>query len=65
MTDRKIGENVEVLDPSSLPEEPIFPNRFAVGSIGGAVGLLAGVVVLVTRRPRGPSMAEAIPAPAV
>jgi hypothetical protein len=65
MLDHKLGENVEVLDPSSLPQEPIFPNRVAVGALGGAAGLIAGVMMLVLRRPRGPSMAEAVPAPAV
>lgn len=39
----RAGSNLEVLDPASLPETPVFPNRLAIGGLGLPVGLLAGV----------------------
>jgi hypothetical protein len=39
----RVGSNLEVLDPASLPELPVFPNREAIGVFGVPLGLLAGV----------------------
>jgi succinoglycan biosynthesis transport protein ExoP len=49
--EHKAGENLEVLDPASLPEEPVAPNRAAIAGAGLALGILAGTVALL-RRPR-------------
>jgi hypothetical protein len=34
MAENKIGENLEVLEPASLPETPDSPNRPAVAAVG-------------------------------
>jgi uncharacterized protein involved in exopolysaccharide biosynthesis len=56
MADHKIGDNLEVLDPASLPQSPVWPNRFVISVAGLGGGLLIGVVALYLRRPRGPLM---------
>ena len=43
LEERKAGENLEVLDPASLPEQPAEPNRLMLASIGTGIGLLAGI----------------------
>ncbi len=43
--DGKVGPKVEVLDPATLPETPVFPNRLTIGAMGLPLGLLAGVFV--------------------
>lgn len=44
------GETLEVLDPPSLPEKPVSPNRLAFMACGLAAGLLIGVLAAVLRR---------------
>jgi uncharacterized protein involved in exopolysaccharide biosynthesis len=39
--EHKAGMNLEVLDPASLPELPVWPNRGAIALLGVAAGLLA------------------------
>ena len=43
LEERKAGENLEVLDPASLPEQPSEPNRLLLASVGTGLGLLAGI----------------------
>jgi capsular polysaccharide biosynthesis protein len=43
--DRKAGENLEVLDPASLPEQPAEPNRLLIAAAGLGLGLGLGVVM--------------------
>lgn len=43
LEERKAGENLEVLDPASLPEQPAEPNRLLVASIGTGLGLMLGI----------------------
>jgi hypothetical protein len=47
--ERKAGANFEVLDPASLPESPVFPNRLVIAGLGAPVGLLAGIFELRRR----------------
>jgi LPS O-antigen subunit length determinant protein (WzzB/FepE family) len=49
--ERKLGTNLEVLDPASLPQAPISPNRTVVSGIGVAFGLMIGALS-VRWRPR-------------
>lgn len=42
---RKAGENLEVLDPPSLPEKPTRPNRPIYIGAGAALALVLGLVV--------------------
>jgi LPS O-antigen subunit length determinant protein (WzzB/FepE family) len=44
--EHKVGMNLEVLDPASLPEKPIAPNRLLIAAIGLASGLLLGILTL-------------------
>jgi succinoglycan biosynthesis transport protein ExoP len=39
---RKAGEQLEVLDPPSLPEQPAKPNRYLVVGAGAAIALVVG-----------------------
>jgi succinoglycan biosynthesis transport protein ExoP len=39
---RKAGENLDVLDPPSLPEQPAKPNRYAWVGGGAAISLVIG-----------------------
>lgn len=40
---RKAGENLEVLDPPSLPEQPAKPNRYLVVGAGAAISFVLGL----------------------
>jgi hypothetical protein len=51
----KAGPNLEVLDPATLPETPVFPHRLAIGALGVPVGLLAGVYLQRRRRTAQPA----------
>ncbi len=42
---RQQGEQFRVLDPATLPQKPIQPNRFAILMIGWAIGLGAGIML--------------------
>jgi uncharacterized protein involved in exopolysaccharide biosynthesis len=46
---RQQGEQFRVLDPPSLPQEPIFPNRrlFAFGGLAAGLGFGLGIAVLL------------------
>jgi hypothetical protein len=49
---RAIGFQLEVLDPPSMPERPVYPNRIAFVATGLGAGLgLAGVIAVFRRRP--------------
>lgn len=43
LAERKAGENLEVLDPASLPEQPSEPNRLFIAGVGTGLGLFFGV----------------------
>jgi polysaccharide chain length determinant protein (PEP-CTERM system associated) len=45
LEEHKAGQNLEVLDPASLPEAPAEPNRLAIAGVGTMLGLMAGVVL--------------------
>jgi polysaccharide chain length determinant protein (PEP-CTERM system associated) len=45
LEERKAGENLEVLDPASLPEQPAEPNRLLIAGMGIGGGLVLGVVL--------------------
>lgn len=44
------GPTLKLLDPASLPQEPVGPNRAFMIAAGLAIGLAAGVIVLGIRR---------------
>ena len=43
LEDRSAGENLEVLDPASLPVKPSEPNRWMIVGAGTAIGLVLGL----------------------
>jgi polysaccharide chain length determinant protein (PEP-CTERM system associated) len=43
LTNRSQAERLEMLDPASLPEKPLKPNRLAVVGVGLALGVMLGV----------------------
>jgi uncharacterized protein involved in exopolysaccharide biosynthesis len=43
LEDRSAGENLEVLDPASLPLKPSEPNRFVIVGAGAVIGLILGL----------------------
>ena len=45
LEEHKAGQNLEVLDPASLPEAPAEPNRLAIAGVGTLLGLVAGIVL--------------------
>jgi polysaccharide biosynthesis transport protein len=45
LEERKAGENLEVLDPASLPEQPAEPNRLFIAGVGIGLGLALGMVM--------------------
>src|SRR5579871_6794743 len=45
LEERKAGEQLEVLDPASLPEQAAEPNRLAITGLGTAAGLILGIVL--------------------
>ena len=56
MEGRKQGETLELLDPASLPTTPTEPKRPVIISIGGAFGLLFGIVIAGAREMKDTSL---------
>jgi uncharacterized protein involved in exopolysaccharide biosynthesis len=54
--EHKAGENLEVLDPASLPEQPSEPNRLAWAGIGTALGLGVGIMLAAAQEIRNTSL---------
>jgi polysaccharide chain length determinant protein (PEP-CTERM system associated) len=56
MEDSGQGERLQLLDPPSLPETPIKPQRAAVVGIGFAIGILLGTFVAAAREMKDTSL---------
>ena len=56
LEEHKAGENLEVLDPATLPEQPAEPNRLAWAGIGTAAGLALGIVLAAAQEVRNTSL---------
>jgi uncharacterized protein involved in exopolysaccharide biosynthesis len=54
--ERKAGENLEVLDPASLPESPTEPNRLIIATIGTGIGFVVGVFLAGARELKDASL---------
>lgn len=54
--EHKAGENLEVLDPASLPEQPAEPNRLAWAGIGTCVGLGLGIMLAAAQEVKNTSL---------
>lgn len=53
---RKQGEILEPLDPPSVPQEPSYPNRPLVISVGAGFGLVIGIVLAGAREMKDTSL---------
>lgn len=56
LEDRKAGENLEVLDPASLPQKPTEPNRWIIIGVGTALGLVLGIFLAGAREMKDTSL---------
>jgi hypothetical protein len=56
---RRAGENLNVLDPPSLPTSPERPGRLTIAAAGLGAGLLIGAIAIFLRRPRTPALQPA------
>jgi succinoglycan biosynthesis transport protein ExoP len=56
MNEHQAGENLEVLDPASLPENSFEPNRGAWVGIGTALGMMVGVMLAGAREVKNTSL---------
>jgi succinoglycan biosynthesis transport protein ExoP len=56
LEEHKAGENLEVLDPASLPEAASDPNRPAWAGIGTALGLGLGIMLAAAQEVRNTSL---------
>lgn len=45
LEERKAGENLEVLDTASLPENPAEPNRWMIAGAGTGIGFMFGLLL--------------------
>jgi polysaccharide chain length determinant protein (PEP-CTERM system associated) len=45
-TTQQQGEGIEVIDPANLPSKPVAPKRFLLSSLGIAVGIGLGLVLV-------------------
>jgi hypothetical protein len=57
--EQKLGENLEVLDPASHPQQPIEPLRARWAAIGMGLGLLLGAITLHFRQDRSRTLRTA------
>jgi polysaccharide chain length determinant protein (PEP-CTERM system associated) len=56
LEERKAGENLEVLDPASLPEKPSEPKRLVIVGMGTAAGLVFGIVLAGAKEMKNTSL---------
>ena len=54
--DRRAGENLDVLDPPSLPEVPSEPNRPQLAAMGTGLGLILGIVLAGAKEMKNTSL---------
>ncbi len=56
LENRKEGENLQILDPASLPDTADYPNHPLVIGIGAGVGLMLGIVIAGAREMKDTSL---------
>lgn len=56
MQEFKAGENLEVLEPASLPEKPSDPNRYLISGIGLALGTGLGLLLCAAKEMKDTSL---------
>jgi capsular polysaccharide biosynthesis protein len=53
---RQQGEQFQVLDAANLPDEPVFPNRYAFAGGGFILGLIVGMAIAIALEYRDTSL---------
>jgi polysaccharide chain length determinant protein (PEP-CTERM system associated) len=56
LEEHKAGENLEVLDAASDPQQPSEPNRPYMAAVGAGVGLMLGIVLAGAREMKNTSL---------
>jgi succinoglycan biosynthesis transport protein ExoP len=56
MENKKYGENLQILDPASLPDSAAYPNHPLVIAVGAGIGLLLGIVIAGAREMKDTSL---------
>ena len=56
LENRQQGENLELLDPASLPQKPSEPNRALLVGLGTGIGILLGIVLAAGRELKDTSL---------
>jgi polysaccharide chain length determinant protein (PEP-CTERM system associated) len=56
LEEHKAGENLEVVDPASLPEQPSEPNRPQIAALGVGIGLMVGIVLAGAKEMKNTSL---------
>ncbi len=56
LEEQKVGENLETLDPASLPEAAAEPNRLLIAGAGVGLGLFCGVFMAGVREMKDTSL---------
>jgi len=54
--ERHVGEQLEVLDPASLPQNPVEPNRWVISGVGVGMGLMLGLVMAGAKEAKDTSL---------
>ena len=56
LTAHKMAEGLELLDPASLPDQPVEPNRPLFAAAGTAIGLILGLVLAAVKEMKDTSL---------
>lgn len=54
--DHKAGDNLDVLDPPSTPEQPVEPKRQLYAAVGTAIGLMVGIMLAGAKEVKNTSL---------
>jgi polysaccharide chain length determinant protein (PEP-CTERM system associated) len=56
LQEQHLGEQLEVLDPASLPVNPVEPNRWEISIIGVVMGMMIGLVLAGAKEAKDTSL---------
>jgi polysaccharide biosynthesis transport protein len=56
LEERNAGEQLELLDPATLPQSPTYPNRYLIAGIGTGIGLMIGLVLAGAKEAKDASL---------
>jgi uncharacterized protein involved in exopolysaccharide biosynthesis len=56
LEERNAGEQLELLDPATLPQSPTDPNRYMIAGMGAGIGLLIGLALAAAKEAKDTSL---------